>query len=100
MPRGKPNADHVKIVLNDETVDLKRVNEICDMNIREGEGYVICLLCDKVKGGVGAKGQLRGHVETHIEDLHFLCPQCEGKEYSTRASFNVHYGGVHRAHDS
>ena len=35
------------IVLNDEEVSAEEVNKVADMNLRMGDGIIICLLCDK-----------------------------------------------------
>ena len=86
-------AGKFNIILNEEPIILKDLNKIVDMNLRESEdGIVICLLCDKVKPGAAtARSAMRAHVETHIDDLHYLCTKCDDKVYRSRSAYNVHY---------
>ena len=89
----KETAGKFNIILNEEPISLKDLNKIVDMNLRESEdGIVLCLLCDKVKPGASiARSAMRAHVETHIEDLHYLCTKCDEKVYRSRSSYNMHY---------
>ena len=88
----EPKVGRYNIVLNDETIDLTELNKILDMDLRERRGIMICLLCDKVRpSGHATRQSMRMHVETHVDDLNFLCTKCDDKVFTTRASYQIHY---------
>ena len=78
------------IVLNDETIELHDLNKILDMDLRERRGVMICLLCNKVRpSGHATRQSMRMHVESHVDDLNFLCTKCD-KVTTTRACHQNH----------
>ena len=100
MPRA--NKLDIEIILNEERVTTKKLNEILDSNLRilkEEERVVICLLCDKVRTASKVefsriKNEMRTHVESHIDDLYYICNKCD-KVLKTRSTFYCHMSKDH-----
>jgi len=55
----------------------------------------ICKVCGKTITGRQAKGNMKQHVETHIEGIQHSCTTC-GKTYKNRNSLHTHISMKHR----
>ena len=71
----------------------KSIEKILE-NIRVVDGLLMCALCGKT-AKQKAKGDLKRHVETHIEGLSFPCNHC-GKLFTTRNSLHHHVSTYHK----
>ena len=100
MSRAKSD---IEVFLNEEKFTMKQLNETVDLNLRilkeDVNSIVICLLCDKVRCAVRKEAcriinEMRNHVDSHIDDLHYLCTKCD-KVYKTRGVYYCHMAKVH-----
>ena len=74
---------------NIEEIDAK----IAENMLKESDGTFSCLLCGK--SGVKHKGDMKKHVETHLEGLSFPCQHC-GKTFRSRNALQIHNSRHHR----
>ena len=71
---------------------VKINKEKVDKNIiRNADGSKTCSLCGRTASHIG---NLRKHVETHMDDLTYNCPDCE-KSFRSFGSFLVHRKRIH-----
>ena len=74
---------------NIEEIDAKIAENI----LKESDGTFSCLLCGK--SGVKKKGDMKKHIETHLEGLSFPCQHC-GKTFRSRNALQLHNSRRHR----
>jgi len=70
-------------------------NRVQSMILRKGDGTWQCKVCGKSIQGRQAKGNMKQHVETHIEGISHTCTTC-GKTYKNRNSLHTHISMKHR----
>ena len=94
----KSAVENFKIVINNVSIHANELNKMLDKDIRvsRDDNIVVCILCDKVYAGMLASMlKMRAHIESHVDDLHFVCQICESKAYSTRSACYVHISKKH-----
>ena len=62
---------------------------------RQADGSWVCRVCGKTIVGRQARGNMKQHVETHIEGIQHTCTTC-GKTYKNRNSLHTHISMKHR----
>jgi hypothetical protein len=70
-------------------------NRIQEMIHKGDDGTWTCKVCGKIITGRQAKGNMKQHVETHIEGMQHTCTAC-GKTYKNRNSLHTHISMKHR----
>merc|ERR1712020_22775 len=65
------------------------------MITRQDDGSWVCRVCGKTQAGRQARGNMKQHVETHIEGIQHTCTTC-GKTYKNRNSLHTHISMKHR----
>ena len=77
-----------------EKFSLKWIDaKIAEKMLKENDGTFSCLLCGK--SGVKHKGDMKKHVETHLEGLSFPCQHC-GKTFRSRNALHIHNTRQHK----
>jgi len=69
--------------------------KIQSMITKQADGSWICRVCGKTIVGRQARGNMKQHVETHIEGIQHTCTTC-GKTYKNRNSLHTHISMKHR----
>jgi ribosomal protein L37AE/L43A len=87
-------------VANFDPVKAKEVAAALEMQVNEmiyraEDGIWTCKVCSKTITGRQAKGNMKQHVETHIEGIQHTCTTC-GKTYKNRHSLHTHISMKHR----
>ena len=54
-----------------------------------------CLACDYISSDKSSTGNIRKHVETHLDGLCYICNICS-KEFSTKDTFYKHRSSHHK----
>jgi len=81
---------------NPKAATLALEDKIESMINKQGDGVWICKVCGKTITGRQAKGNMKQHVETHIEGIQHSCTTC-GKTYKNRNSLHTHISMKHRS---
>jgi len=69
--------------------------KIQSMITKQADGSWVCRVCGKTIVGRQARGNMKQHVETHIEGIQHTCTTC-GKTYKNRNSLHTHISMKHR----
>ena len=84
------------LVAADSTIEDVRIKLDSLMERAEGrENIWKCTVCGKETKGNGARKNMRGHIETHMEGLSYSCRQCDKVSRSSNA-LNMHVFRIHK----
>ena len=94
LQKIKPiTAKDTEIVVMEDNADISVIDaKIEEYIVKNNEGTYSCGLCDKT---VKLKGDIKKHIETHMEGLSFPCQSCD-KTFRSRNSFHTHISRFHQ----
>lgn len=97
-PPKRPAQQNTTKAVSLNVDNVKNINQQADEFIETlPDGSLKCTHCGKIASkGNNGKGNMRNHVETHLEGNSFDCQLC-GKTFRSRNSFNTHRYTKHRS---
>ena len=94
--KKRPAADKITIAVNDHNNYDIQINQAFEDNVETcDDGSLSCKICGKVASGPSKKGNMKIHIETHLDGLSYDCKFCE-KTFRSKDSIRQHNNRFHR----